>query len=122
MADNKQYITTNQENGAIMISEDVIADIVSQAVKDIEGVVNLNVKPGAEIADIIGKKSWAKGMKITIGEDNTVTIDCNLLVGYGQSVVTIAQTAQQAICAAVESMAGIKVQAVNVNVAGIIRQ
>lgn len=122
MADNKQYITTNQENGAIMISEDVIADIVSQAVKDIEGVVNLNVKPGAEIADIIGKKSWAKGMKITIGEDNTVTIDCNLLVGYGQSVVAIAQTAQQAICAAVESMAGIKVQAVNVNVAGIIRQ
>lgn len=122
MADNKQYITNNQENGAIMISEDVIATIVAQAIKDIEGVVNLNVKPGAELADIIGKKSWGKGIKITIDEDNSVTIDCNLVVGYGQSVVAIAQTAQEAVAAAVESMAGVKVLAVNVNVCGIIRQ
>ena len=122
MADNKQYITTNQENGAIMISEDVIASIVSQAIKDIEGVVSLNAKPGAEIADMIGKKAWAKGLKIVIAEDNSVTIDCNVVIGYGQSVVAIAQAAQEAVSAAVESMAGVKVTAVNVNVAGIIRQ
>ena len=122
MAENKQYITSVQDNGSIMISEDVIATIVAQAVKDVEGVVNLSVKPGAELADIIGKKTWGKGMKIVINEDNTVVIDCNLVVGYGQSVVVIAQTVQEAVSAAVESMAGVKVTAVNVNVCGIVRK
>ena len=122
MADNKQYITTNQENGAIMISEDVIATIVSQAIKDIEGVVSLNVKPGAELADMIGKKAWAKGLKIVIVEDNSVTIDCNIVIGYGQSVVAIAANVQENVTAALESMAGVTVKGVNISVVGIIRK
>ena len=39
MADNKQYITQIQEHGTIMISEEVVAVIVTQAIKDVEGVV-----------------------------------------------------------------------------------
>ncbi len=122
MAESKQYITQNQENGCVMISEDVIAAIVAQAIKDVEGVVSLNVKPGADLVDMIGVKNWGKGMKITIAEDNSLTIDCQLLVGYEQSVLNIAKAAQEVITSAVESMAGVKVNAVNVNVCGIIRQ
>ena len=121
MAETKQYITQQQENGTVMISEDVIAAIIAQCVKDVEGVVSLNVKPGADIADIIGM-NWGKGIKIVIDEDNSVTIDCQLLIGYNQSVVNVAKSVQDAITAAVESMAGVKVNAVNVNVAGIARQ
>ena len=105
-----------------MISEDVIATIVANAVSDVEGVVGLSVKPGADIADMIGKKNWGKGLKITIGEDDLLCIDCNVNVGYGQSVVTVAKSVQDAVTAAVESTAGVKVSAVNVNVCGIIRQ
>ena len=122
MADNKQYITQNQENGTVMISEDVIATIVAQAVKEVEGVVSLNVKPGADIVELIGKKNWGKGMKILIGEDESLTVDCNILVGYGQSVVAIAQSVQNAITTQLDSMTGVKVNAVNVNVCGIIRK
>lgn len=122
MADNKQYITQMQENGSVMISEDVVAAIVAQAVKDVEGVVSLNVKPGADLVDMIGMKSWGKGMKITIAEDNSITIDCELVIGYDQSVVAVAKSVQDAVTAAVESMTGVKVIAVNVNVCGIARQ
>lgn len=122
MAENKQYITQNQENGSVMISEDVIATIVANAVNEVEGIVGLSVKPGADIADMIGKKNWGKGMKITIGQDNELCIDCNVNVGYGQSVVNVAKAVQDAVTAALESTAGIKVSAVNVNVCGIIRQ
>ena len=122
MADNKQYITRNQEGGSVMISEDVIGDIVSNAIKEVEGVVELNVKPGADIAEIIGKKNWAKGMKVAIGEDNSLMIDCNISIGYNQSVVEISKAVQEAISSAVESMVGISVTAVNVNVCGIVRQ
>lgn len=122
MAENKQYITQKQEYGNVLISEDVIASIIVNAVKEVEGIVGLNVKPGSDIADIIGKKNWGKGMKITIGQDDELYIDCNVNIGYGQSVVNIAKSVQEAVTAALESVAGVKVAAVNVNVCGIIRQ
>lgn len=122
MAENKQYVTQVQENGSVMISEDVIASIIAQALKDVEGIVGLSVKPGADIAEMIGKKNWGKGIKIMIGEDDELTIDCNVIVAYGQSVVSVAKAAQDAAVSAVESMANIKVAKINVNVCGISRQ
>ena len=122
MADNKQYITQFQENGSVMISEDVIATIVTQAVKDVEGVVGLATKPVADLVDKIGKKSWGKGMKITIAEDNALTIDCGIIVSYGQSVVTVAEAVQRAVSSAIEAMTAVKSVTINVNVSGILRQ
>ena len=122
MAENKQYVTQVQENGTVLISEDVIATIVSHAVDEVEGVVGLNAKPGADIIELIGKKNWGKGMKIAIGADNALTIDCDVLIAYGQSVVAVAEAVQSAVLAAVESMAGVTIAAVYVNVCGIVRQ
>ena len=122
MADNKQYITQVQENGTVMISEDVIATIVANAVKDVEGVAGLNVKPGADIAEMIAKKNWGKGMKITIGQEDELYIDCNINVYYGQSVVSVAKSVQEAVTGALESTTGVKVAEININVSGIVRQ
>ena len=90
MAENKQYVVQAEEAGAVMISEDVIAAIVAQSISEVEGVAALNVKPGADIADLIGKKNWGKGMKVIIAEDDSVSIDCDVTVYYGQSVVAVA--------------------------------
>ena len=122
MAENKQYITQVQANGTVMISEDVICAIVSNTVGDMEGVVGLSAKPGADIVEILGKKHWGKGMKITIGEADELTIDCNVIITYGQSVVAVSKALQESVTAAVESMTGVRVAAVNVNVCGIARQ
>ena len=122
MAENKQYITQVQDNGTVLISEDVIATIVTHAVEDVEGVVGLNVKPGADIVELIGKKSWGKGIKVTISEKDELTIDCNVLVSYGASVVNVAKNIQTAIISALESTTSTKVLAVNVNVCGIVRK
>lgn len=122
MAENKQYVTQVQDNGSVMISEDVIMTIVAHAVEEVEGVVGLNVKPGADIVEMIGKKGWGKGLKVTIGEEDALTVDCNITVAYGQSVVSVANAVQESVTNALESMAGVKIAAVNVNVCGIVRQ
>lgn len=122
MADTKQYVTQSRENGNVLISEDVIASIVAHAVNEVEGIAGLSVKPGADIVDMIGKKSWGKGIKITIGEQDELYIDCNVNIYYGQSIVTVAQAVQEAVTAALESTAGATIAAVNVNVCGIVRQ
>jgi uncharacterized alkaline shock family protein YloU len=115
MADYKRYITQTQENGNVMISEDVIATIMEQALTEIDGVV----KGGS---DVVGKKSWGKGIRITIAEDNSLALGCNIIVGYGESVINVANAVQEAITTAVESVTGVKVTDVNVNVCGIVRK
>lgn len=122
MAESKQYITQSQENGSVMISEDVVSAIVEHAVAEVEGVAGLTAKPGADIAELIGKKNWGKGMKVQISEDNSMTIDCNVTVVYGQSVVDVASAVQNAVRNAVESMTGETVKSINVNVCGIVHQ
>jgi uncharacterized alkaline shock family protein YloU len=122
MAENKQYVTQMQDNGAVLISEDVITTIVAHAIEEVEGVVGLNAKPGADIVELIGKKNWGKGLKITISEDDSLIVDCNITVAYGQSVVSVAGAVQEAVTNALESMANVKLDAVNVNVSGIVRQ
>ncbi len=115
MAEYKQYITQDQENGSVMISEDVIATIAEHTLTEVDGVV----KGGAEV---VGKKSWGKGMRIAIAEDNTLTIGCNVIVRYGESVVDVAKAVQSAITNAVESITGVTVADVDVNVCGIVRK
>ena len=119
MADNKQYITQIQDHGTVMISEDVITTIVAHTIEEVEGVAGLSTKPGADIAEMIGKKNWGKGMKITICEDDTLRVECNLILSYGQSVVAVANAVQEAVTSALESTTGVKVACVNVNVCGI---
>ena len=122
MAEYKQYITQIQENGNVMISEDVIATIVAHALAEVDGIGSLGSKPGIVIEDFAAKKNWSKSLKILIAEDNTVSIDCSVMVAYGSSVVDVAAAIQQNVTANVESMTGVKVVGVNVNVCGIVRK
>ena len=122
MAENKQYIMQKQDKGRVLISGDVIATIAAQALSDIEGFVTLSNKPGSEYSDIINKKNWGKGIKVVISEDNDITIDCNVVVVYGTSVVTVAKAIQEAVVAALGSVTGISGINVNVNICGIVRK
>ena len=113
MAENKQYINQTMENGNVMISEDVIATIVAHAVGEVEGVAGLS---NASI------KSRGKSMRITISQEDELSIECNIIVIYGQSVFDAAKAVQTAIGNAVLAMTGITVKAINVNVIGIVRK
>ena len=108
MADYKRYITQNQENGTVMIADDVVASISEHSLKEVEGATLLR--------DI---KNWNKGIKILIAEDNSVSISINITVTYGFSVVDVANAVQKTVAASVENRTGVKVSEVNVNICGI---
>ena len=110
-----EYITQSQEHGSVLISEDVIATIVEHTLTEVEGVV----KGGA---DVVGKKSWGKGIRIAVSEDNKLTLGCNIIVSYGESVINVAKNVQEAVTTAVESVTGVTVTDVHVNVCGIVRK
>ena len=104
MAENKDYMTKELENGSVNINEDVIVTVALAAAKDVEGVVSI--------------RNDRKGLHVELGDDS-VAIDCGLVVLYGHSVVEIAKNVQNAVTAALESMTGLKVSRVDVNVSGI---
>ena len=118
MAENKEYVSNAQENGTVNISEEVIATIVTTAVKDVDGVVGLNGSFGEDLAGMLGRKNANKGVRIVLG-DQSVQVECNLIVLYGHSVVEIAKNVQNSVTTAVESMTGLSVSSVDVNVCGI---
>ena len=122
MAENKQYVKQVQNNGSLMISEDVIAAIVAHAASEVDGVVSSNSKTGVDLVELIGKKNWGKGTKITVLEDNSISIECNVYVSYGHSVVEVANEVQAAVTGALEAMASITIASVDINVCGIVRQ
>ena len=118
MAENKEYITNQLENGSISINEEVVATIVTAAVKDVEGVVSLSGNLGDDLAGMLGKKNNNKGIRIDLTDDG-VEIVCSLVVLYGHSVVEIAKNVQKNVTSAVESMAGLTVKSIDVNICGI---
>ena len=122
MADNKHYITQFQDNGKVMISEDVIADIVAHAISEVKGVVALNMRTGADFVEFLGRKNWARGIKVTISQNDEIRIDCNISVRFGENVVNVSKSAQQAVINELESVTGLKITSVNMNVYGIIHQ
>lgn len=121
MAESKQYITNSSEKGSVMISEDVVATIVAQGLSEVEGIGSMGAKPGITIGDFSARKFWDKGLKITIAEDNSVSIDCTVMVKYGAPLVEVATNAQKAITAAIEATTGTPVNEVNIHVCGIVR-
>ena len=121
MAENKNYVAHPQENGSLLISDDVIAFIANRAIEEIEGFAGLSTRPGADIAELIGK-NWGQGIKTTISENNTLTIECNVMLHYGCNVLDVAQDIQSRVASAVESVTSVKVSAVNVNICGVVRK
>ena len=118
MAENKDYLVQEQENGSIHISEEVIASIASLAVREVEGVYGLSITQTLDLSNILGKKNLRKGIRVAITEEG-VTISCNLIVKMGSAVMTVAQNVQTAIADEVAAMTGVRPLRVNVNVCGI---
>ena len=119
MADNKEYYVQEVTDGSIQISEDVVASIAAMAVLEVEGVCGLSGNLGAELAEMLGKKSLGKGIRITPAENDSLEIDCNIVVQFGQAIFDLAKSVQDAVKSSVESVTGLTVNQVNVNISGI---
>lgn len=118
MSENKEYFSRSEELGNIHISEEVLAAIAAAAALEVTGVTGLAANLGSDLAELLGKKHLAKGVHITVDSDN-VTVDLSVMMAYGQTIPEIGKSVQDGVRNAIESMSGLTVAAVNVNVGGI---
>lgn len=118
MSENKDYISRPDEMGNIHISEEVLAVIAAAAALEVEGVGSLAANLGSDIAELLGKKNMAKGVRV-VTEGECVVVDLSLLIRYGFTIMEVARKVQEVVATAVESTTGLTVQAVNVHVGGV---
>jgi uncharacterized alkaline shock family protein YloU len=118
MSENNIVISKSEIGGTISYSEDVIAIISGLAASEIQGVAGMSGGIKSGIAELLGRKDLAKGIKATIQNEETV-IDVNIVVKYGSIINEVAAEIQKSVKRAVEGMTGLKVMGVNINVQGV---
>ena len=104
--------------GNVKISVDVVAKIARIAATEIEGVSAMYKSVVGGVAQKLGKKNSAQGVKVEITEDLT-NIDMYLVVDYGVKIPELAWNVQEKVKENVESMTGLNVAAVNIHIEGI---
>ena len=115
---SEAYFTIKDEKGSINISEDVIAAIAGNAISEMDGIAALSNSAAGELGELIGKKSTAKGIRVSFDE-STINIDVTVMVRYGENITAACKKAQDAVAVAIDSITGVK-PLVNVRVAGVI--
>ena len=103
----------------LTISEDVIGIIAGLAAAEVEGVSGMTLGFVDGINQILGSnKKYSKGVKIGL-EGNEVVIDLYVIVKYGVKIPDVAFSIQNSVKSSVETMTGLTVKAVNINVQGV---
>lgn len=114
-----EKINKSEDNGNVSISEEVVATIAGLAAADVEGVAGLTSRLASDIKGIVNKKTIGKGIQVIINE-TSVVVDIFINVKFGYKFIDVAQKVQKAVETSVESMTGLEVETVNVNIVGVI--
>nr|WP_320145765.1 Asp23/Gls24 family envelope stress response protein [uncultured Anaeromusa sp.] len=106
------------EVGTIRIADEVVGIIAGMAATEIPGVAGMSGGLVGGIAEMLGKKNLAKGVKVEVGEKEAA-VDLYVIMEYGVRLPDIAIQVQENVKHAIESMTGLEVVEVNVHVQGV---
>jgi uncharacterized alkaline shock family protein YloU len=107
-----------KEIGNVSFANDVLAIIAGLAATEVEGVAGMSGGLAGGIAELLGRKNLAKGIKIAVN-DKLIAVDINMIVTYGYKLHEVSRKVQANVIKAIETMTGLEVERVNINVLGI---
>ncbi len=104
--------------GKIQIADEVIAIIAGIEATNVEGIAGMSGNISGEIMEVLGRKNLSKGVKIAI-EESSVSIELNVVINFGVKIPEVATEVQKKVKNAVETMTGLEVSQINLNIVGI---
>ena len=105
------------ELGKISVSKDVVAIIVAMEAMKVKGVVGLTAGRKGLSAPILDKNNLTKGIDVVMTQNQKeVALTVSLVADYSVGIYQTAREAQKNIKKAVETMAGLIVSKVDINV------
>ncbi|MBR1571602.1 MAG: Asp23/Gls24 family envelope stress response protein [Lachnospiraceae bacterium] len=119
MADKKDFVIKEEENGIVNIGEEVIAIIAGLAATEVDGVVSLVGNLTNELISKAGGSKLAKGIKVVTNESDKIAVKVAVNISYGYEIPIICQQIQEKVKASVENMTGLDVVSVDVKIASV---
>ncbi|MDK1360485.1 Asp23/Gls24 family envelope stress response protein [Arthrobacter sp. zg-Y1219] len=104
--------------GKTAIGEQAVAKVAAIAARTVEGVYSLGTGSGralGAVRDAVGASNATQGVHVEVGETE-VAVDITLVAVYGMPLTRIANNVRAAVYSAVESLVGLRVVEVNVDV------
>lgn len=114
--DNLEFDVT--EMGQVRIAKEVIEIIAGLAATEVRGVAGMSGGVAGGIAELLGRKNLAKGVKVEVGEKQCA-VDLSIVTEFGIKIPEVAVEVQDNVKRAIESMTGLEVVEVNVHVLGV---
>jgi uncharacterized alkaline shock family protein YloU len=111
-------VKTTEDYGKVTFADEVVAIIAGLAATEVKGVAAMSGGVAGGIAEKLGRKNLAKGVKVEVGDKETA-IDLFIIVDYGIRIPEVAWNIQESVKKAIESMTGLSVVEVNVHVQGV---
>ncbi len=118
MEQAKEMVKKDNSLGSIRIADEVVSIIAGLAATEVEGIAGMSGGIAGGIAEMLGRKNFAKGVKVEVGEKEAA-VDLYIIVKYGVRIPDVALAAQENVKQAIETMTGLSVVEVNVHVQGV---
>ena len=106
--------------GIITADLDVIAKYAGSVAVECFGIVGMamvNVKDG--LVKLLKKESLTKGIRVSITDDNRITLDFHVIVAYGVSISAVTENLISNVKYKVEEFSGMTVDKINVYIEGV---
>lgn len=118
MADDSKMLEKKGALGAVRIADEVVSIIAGLAATEVAGIEGMSGGLVGGIAEMLGKKNFAKGVKVEVGEKEAA-VDLYVIVKYGVRIPDVALNVQENVKQAIETMTGLSVVEVNIHVQGV---
>lgn len=111
-------LQSDDNKGAVLVAEDVVAMIASLAATEVDGVCGMTGTITNELMSKVGMKNLTKGVKVTVlgGEVKALL---TLQMEYGYNIPATCQLVQNKVKTTIENMTGLVCSEINVRIAGI---
>lgn len=111
-------VEEKHDTGNIRIADDVVAVIAGIAATDTEGIYAMSGGITEGLANRLMGKNIRRGVRVEVGTVETA-IDLRVIVSYGSKIDEVCRRLQYNVKDAVESMTGLNVVEVNIQVDGV---
>ena len=109
----------NNSMGNVIISRDVIAEYAGAQAMECFGIVGMAAKSKKDsVMYMLKKESLKKGIDVAVN-DNKISLDFHVVVGYGLNIVSITENLMENVKYKLEEFTGMKVEKINVLIEGV---
>jgi len=118
MPENKSAEKKMKESGKITVSKEVVATIAALETTKNKGVVGIASGYKGKSVNILPKNDFSKGVEVWMNSGEA-TISISIITHYEAGIYKVATEVQKKVKDSLQSMTGLKVLKVNINVLGV---